>query len=361
LRILDRYLYKELLATFFAVLSVLLLIVFGLEATKLLTMAVEGRIHASIIFEILLLKLPATLEVVLPLVALLSVMLALGRLYQDQEMVVLASCGVPQRYFQVRVLWFLTPIVLLTAWVSLFVTPWSVEQSRLITKQAQETAPFAGLVSGKFNVLPNAQGVIYAESIDNENAMKNIWLKLNRPDKELSITAPNGRFEMVEDRMALVLMNGQSYEGLSAGDEVTIRQFERFEGFLPELDVPIAKLNRFGTPTEVLWQQPTLAHIALLEWRLALPFSVLVMGLIGLKMSKTKPREGRFSKIFIALAIYVVYNQLMISGRESIQNGHLDPFIGLWPIPLLFLWFALYQHSPQAEKKPQTKRQGATS
>lgn len=350
MRILDRYLYKELFGTFAAVLSVLLLIVFGTEAAKLLTLAVQGKVHASIILELLFLKLPATIEVVLPLVALLSVMLAVGRLYQDQEMVVLSSCGVPQKYFQHRVIVFLLPVVILTAWISLYVTPWSFEQARVLTKQAQETSPLAGLIPGKFNTLPNNKGVLYAEEIDANFVMRNIWLKLNQDDREVSLTAPAGRFEMIENRLALVLLNGQSYEGFTYGEEVSIRNFERFEGFLPELQVGLAKQERFGIPTDVLLEKPTPQHLALLEWRIVLPISVLVMGLIGLKMSKTKPREGRFSRIFIALLLYVIYNQLLISARESVRGEQLDPMIGLWPIPVIFLIFALYEKKSNHKK-----------
>jgi len=143
LRILNKYLYKELYSTFFAVLAVLLLITFGTEATKLLAIAVEGKIPASILFQVLLLKIPPALEIILPLVALLSVMLAMGRLYQDQEMVVLNSCGISPHYFQKRVLWFLLPLAVLTGWISLVVTPWSFQQERALISQAQATSPLA--------------------------------------------------------------------------------------------------------------------------------------------------------------------------------------------------------------------------
>nr|WP_232023405.1 LptF/LptG family permease [Thiomicrorhabdus aquaedulcis] len=62
MRILDKYLLKELLATFFAVLTVLLLITFGTEATKLLALAVQGKLPASVVMQVLLLKIPPRLR-----------------------------------------------------------------------------------------------------------------------------------------------------------------------------------------------------------------------------------------------------------------------------------------------------------
>jgi lipopolysaccharide export system permease protein len=51
------------------------------------------------------------------MVALLAVMLAIGRLYQDHEMVVLNSCAVGPHYFKKVVFIFLIPVALITAWI----------------------------------------------------------------------------------------------------------------------------------------------------------------------------------------------------------------------------------------------------
>jgi Predicted permeases len=345
LRILDKYLYKELFATFFAVLSVLLLITFGTEATKLLAVAVEGTIPSSIIFKVLLYKIPPALEVILPLVALLSVMLAVGRLYQDQEMVVLQSCGIPTRYFQKRVFWFLLPLALLTAWITLWVTPWSYQQERHLVAEAQVTSPLAALVPGKFNPLPNGEGVFYTRTIDDDGDLSSVWLRLKTDEQDVLMTAPQGRFEWIDGKLALVLLNGHSYEGLDKGDAFTAREFRRFEGFLPEIQVTPPSQKKFEIASMQLWQSDNLDYQALFQWRLVTPFSILVLGLLGLKMSRSGPREGRFGKVFFALVLYVVYNQLLVTFKEAIANESLPTTIGLWPVPVLFLAYALYQGS----------------
>lgn len=343
MRILDKYLYKELFATFFAVLSVLLLITFGTEATKLLAIAVEGKIPSSVVFQVLLFKIPPALEIILPLVALLSVMLAFGRLYQDQEMTVLSSCGVPTGYFQRRVFWFLLPLALATAWITLYVTPWSFKQERTMIQEAQVTSPLAALTPGKFNELPNGQGVLYAKTITPGKTMESVFLRITNEDRDILMVAPSGKFEWINDRLALVLLNGYSYEGLTIGETFTARQFERFEGYLPEIHVTPPERKKFEIPTTELWSSDQLEHVSLLQWRLVTPFSIIVLGMLGLKMSQSGPREGRFAKVFFALVLYVIFNQLLVTTKESLSNGNLPPEIGLWPVPILFLVYALYQ------------------
>lgn len=347
MRILDKYIYKELYATFFAVLAVLLLITFGTETTRLLADAVNFKIPSSVVFQVVLFKIPAALEIILPLVALLSVMLAMGRLHQDQEMVVLNSCGINDRYFQWRIFWFLLPLAILTAWITLYVTPWSFEQERKIITQAQEASPLGAIVQGRFNQLPNNKGVFFAKTILADESLEDVWMKLDDNGEDIIIMAPTGRFSMIDERLVLVLFNGISYQGLEKTDALSVRKFERFEAYLPEIQTTPLPKKHFEISTLELLQSDNLQEQALLQWRIIIPFSIIVLGLLGLKMSKTKPREGRFAKIFLALILYVVFNQLLVTNKEMLENGTIPMFIGLWAVPVLFLIYALYKRQPR--------------
>jgi len=356
LRILDRYLLKELLATFLAVLAVLLLITFGTETTKLLTLAVEGKIPSSVVFQVLLLKMPSALEIILPLVALLSVMLAVGRLYQDHEMVVLNSCGVSPRYFQKVVFWFLLPVALLTAWITLYATPWSYEKEKVLIMEAQSSSPFAAFVAGKFNILPNKKGVLYAREIAKDGEMKGLWIQYKSQERNLILMAPSGQFEWIDDRLALVLEQGRSYEGLyNEKETLTLQKFERFEGYLPEIESSMSQKNKsIWAPTSVLLESDKLEDKVLLQWRVVVPFGIIVLGLLGLRLSKTKPREGRFGKLFIAIVLFVIYNQSLVTLRDGAASGGVPVELALWPIPILFLVYALWQ--PRAAKTSQSHK-----
>lgn len=345
MRILDKYIYKELYSTFFAVLAVLLLITFGTEVTRLLAEAVRAEIPPSVVFEVVLYKIPPALEIILPLVALLSVMLAIGRLYQDQEMAVLSSCGVDENYFKKRVFWFLLPLSLLTAWITLFVTPWSFQQERETISKAQMATPISAVSPGKFNELPNNKGVFYAKKINADKTMEQLWVKLKDQGTELIILAPTGKFEWVGDKLVMILFNGTSYQGLEKGQELIVRKFERFEGYLPQIKAKPLSKKRLEFSSYSLWESEDREQQALLQWRIIVPFSIIVLGLLGLKMSKTKPREGRFSKIFLALILYVMFNQMLVANKGMLEDGDIPMIIGLWVMPLLFLIYALRKNT----------------
>nr|WP_232023404.1 LPS export ABC transporter permease LptF [Thiomicrorhabdus aquaedulcis] len=280
----------------------------------------------------------------MPLVALLSVMLAVGRLYQDQEMVVLNSCGVAPKYFQKIIVIFLVPLALLTAWITLYVSPWSYTAERNLMSQAQVVAPVSGLVPGKFNSIPGGDGVIYAKLIEKNGQMQGVWIQLKDTEKDLVLMAPTGQFEWVNERVVLVLENGYSYQNLHTFNQnLVVQNFTRFEGFLPELSVAPTKPKKYEVATELLWGSSDLEHQALLQWRLVTPMGLIVLGLLGLKLSKTGPRQGRFAKILLALVLYIIYNQFLVVGRDTMADGSWPVWLGLWPIPVLFLLFAFWQ------------------
>lgn len=171
--------------------------------------------------------------------------------------------------------------------------------------------------------------------------MHSVWVRMHSEGNDVLLMAPVGRFEWVKERLALVLYDGHSYEGLATDQPLIVRSFQRFEGFIPELQMNPTEQRRFEKETALLLQSNDPADRALLQWRLVTPVSIVVLGLLGLKMSRTGPREGRFAKVFFALVLYVIYNQLLVTTREAVASESLPVWIGLWPIPLLFLAYGL--------------------
>ena len=220
---------------------------------------------------------------------------------------------------------------------------------------AQSSAPFAGLVSGKFNTLPGREGILYARQIESNGAMLDLWVKLSGKRNGLILMAPQGRFEWIDERLALVLENGKSYQGLDTHEaKLSVQDFERFEGYLPQLQSAMAQQDKgVSQTTAALLSSPLLEDQVLLHWRVLIPFSVIVLGLLGLKLSKTQPRQGRFAKLFIAIVLFVVYNQLLTLTKRAVLNGVVPIEVAFWPIPVLFILYALWPlHITGAKKRP---------
>ncbi|CAN8139665.1 lipopolysaccharide export system permease protein [uncultured Thiomicrorhabdus sp.] len=353
LRIIDRMLLRELTLTFLAVISVLLLITYGGEATKLLGRALDGRVPVNLVGQLLLLKLPDVLGMIIPLSVLIAVVLTFGRLYQDQEMVVLSSSGVSPNYFRKLLMWFLLPITLLLYLLLNVLDPMALQYEKKLLVENQSISPIAALQEGKFNPLPKDKGVLYAKTINADGTLEQVWIKYRDGSNDLILMAPSGKFVREKNGLVLRLQDGWRYQNLHGSlqtqsqmqsppaDGLEVQSFELFEGVIPELSIEQSKLREREMFTWQLLDSDSAKTQALIQWRLNMPLGVLVLGLIGLMLSKSGPRQGRFGKMFLAIVVFILFNQALSAGESAIEKGHWLAEIGLWPIPLLFLLVGL--------------------
>ena len=91
--IVQRYLIREILHSFFAVFSILLLITFAVTFVRLLAEMSTGVFPSVFVFQLLMLKLIGKLSILLPASLYVAILLALGRLYSDSEIVAMWAGG----------------------------------------------------------------------------------------------------------------------------------------------------------------------------------------------------------------------------------------------------------------------------
>jgi lipopolysaccharide export system permease protein len=94
---LDRYLSSEIARSVMAALVVLSMVSLGGLFADLLGLMSRGKVPPSLLMSQLGLRMIRYLPLILPLALLLGYLMALGRLYRDSEMYVLAALGVGPR------------------------------------------------------------------------------------------------------------------------------------------------------------------------------------------------------------------------------------------------------------------------
>ena len=76
--------------------------------------------------------------------------------------------------------------------------------------------------------------------------------------------------------------------------------------------------------------------------RLAAPLSVLILALLAVPLSHTRPREGRYGKLVLGILAYLAYANLVSFGATWIGKGKMPPQLGLWWVHALVLMVALW-------------------
>ena len=94
LRILDRYIFREIAMTWLGVTMVLLMILLTNQFARVLGDVAKGKLMKGAAFDVIGLSAVQYLTILVPIGLFLSIMMAMGRLYRDSEMPAMMACRV---------------------------------------------------------------------------------------------------------------------------------------------------------------------------------------------------------------------------------------------------------------------------
>ena len=138
--LLDKYIFKELLKSQLVVLLVLVTIFAGQSIVKLMTEAVVGGLPPRLIAMFLLYSLPEFLVYLLPLTLYVAIIITLGRICTDSEMVVMRAVGYsPGRIMMVAMIMGLVSAVAV-GYISMVLT-WKAADARYAMEQQAANDP----------------------------------------------------------------------------------------------------------------------------------------------------------------------------------------------------------------------------
>ncbi|MDH3646180.1 MAG: LPS export ABC transporter permease LptF [Gammaproteobacteria bacterium] len=355
LAIINRYLTKEVVYAWFAVTAVLLFILLSNQFARVLGDAAAGKLPRDAVLQIIGLTSIGYLTVLVPVGLFLAVMLALGRLFMDSEMAAINACGIgPFRVYKpIAVVSIVLSVVL--AWLSLFVSPWAAGKAHVITEVSKQQAGLGALEAGRFR--SDSGVVFYAEGTNDQGMLLNVFLQRRRGDQIELAVSETGEIRKDADETMIILRNGRRYEGVPGTLGFRIVQFAEHGIPVMSRDGPARVPDREATPTLQLLKSRARADAAELHWRLSAPISAMLLGFLAVPLARTRPRQGRYGRLGIGIAIYLVYANLLGAAQIWIQQGVLSPRVGMWPVhgimvvaASFLLWRETHLRKPRANK-----------
>ncbi|MDY0006972.1 MAG: LPS export ABC transporter permease LptF [Spongiibacteraceae bacterium] len=346
--ILFRYLLREILATMAAVTVVLMVIIVSGRFVKYLAQAAAGDLAPELLLQVIVLRLPSFLELVLPLALFVAILLAYGRMYVDSEMTVMNMGGLSVARLASYSLVPAIFVAVLVAWISLFVSPAGIDKVQRILEDAKSTQGAERLVEGHFRMANDSARVSYvAEVVEDGSQMRDIFIAdVVRSDAgadELAVVVAHAGQTRVDgdsgDRY-LELLDGVRYVGRPGESTFQITAFSRYGQRLQDPSIDYAQKND-ARPTAKLLNSTESKDQATLQWRISLALLVPVVALIAQALARTNPRRGRFGKMFPAFLLYMLYLVLLNAAREMLDKSEVSPLVGLWWVHAVFLALAL--------------------
>ncbi len=335
-----RYINRELLAVFAVTALVLLVVAVGGRFIGYLQDAAAGKYAAEGLIDILRLRMPGFLQLLLPFAFYIALLLTFSRLHAEREICVLQYGGLsPNRLL----VWVAAPVAIMvavTAWLSLRVTPASNAELVVVMSEQRTRNAFEAIAPGVFNVFDRDSRVIYTEAVSEDRAkLTNVFISEYRAGQPVvTVWAGEGR-QYLDERTGsrfLVLRDGRRYLRSSGGRDFRITRFQTLSQRLAEDRQPARRVGEDALSTADLWRRGDPRALAELHWRLAMPVFCLVSALLAMGIARAQPRRGRFARMVPAVLLLLAYYFFLLGNQRALLAGLLPPPLGLWPTHVLF-------------------------
>ena len=324
MQILTRYIAKEIVITSLVISMVLLLVVGSSRFAYFLSLAVAGELNAQAVLVVIANLLPAYLSNLLPMGTFIGVLVALGRLSVDNELVVLSANGVSQADLVRMVAVPVSVLAFMVLMLSAAIAPHTSRIVEEVLYVQSHTSEFESIIPGKFQGNGNRQA-IYAESLNEDKSkLHNVFLYTNDGVKPpVIIKAESATQYYDEDYQAkyLLLQNGSRMQVADQQKNVSLTVFQSMAVQLLDSDVAVDITHSFTIPTLDLLDSPKATYRAQLYWRFSLPLMTLIISLTAIALSQVNPRQGRFARLLPALVLFLGYLSLLMRFRDQIELG----------------------------------------
>ncbi|MEA2692579.1 MAG: lipopolysaccharide export system permease protein lptG [Acidobacteriota bacterium] len=352
---LDRYLLSEIVgpvALGFIVYTFILLLQFLFQSAE---MIIRRGLAPSSVGKLLLLSLPNIVVLTIPMSLLFGILIAVGRLSSDSELIAMRSCGI-------SLLTLYRPILVLSAFLTavnsllmIYALPWGNHalmqlqvdiMTQTVSQQVQPRV-FVEEWEGKtlyvFDIPPGSdrwKGVFIAESIPTTQS------------NQITV-ADWGEVKVDEngERIVLVLYNAVQHK-VNLADPVPyeVSRHKRLELILQDQfassqraklavskgirELTLSELKELAHDPTASSEQHNLAWIEIHK-KFSIPAACMVFGLFALPLGFNNRRGGKSSGFALSIAVILVYYLLINNGEEAAHFGRMPPWLAMWAPNLL--------------------------
>ncbi len=357
-KILDRYIIKKMITTYLFVVILLVLIICVIDYTEKSDSFIKSNLPFSEIFMGYFINFaPYMANILSPLTIFITTVFVTSKLASHTEIIAILSAGISYR----RILW---PYIISSAIIGIlifFLIGWVLPRANKKRIDFELTYLKDKFYFDKRNIHVKVAPEIYVymESYNNEMltgyqfTMEKIVdgkllekLKGNRCTWNIEKRKWNIEFYSVHtfDGIKEKIVHGSNLDtvfSLTPSDfENTHMRQETFT--FDELDAYINLLKSRGAENLETY------YIEKHE-RIAYPFAIVILTIIGVIVSSRKVRGGAGLQIALGFALAFLYIMFVMLGRQIASKGAMPPVLSAWLPNIIFasIGFILYRRVPK--------------
>jgi LPS export ABC transporter permease LptF/LPS export ABC transporter permease LptG len=365
MRLIDRYICRQVFSHALLGLGIFSFVFFVPQLVRLMDLVVRHSASWATLGILFLCTLPGILSFTLPMGVLVGVLIALGRMSADSELIAMSALGLGRRRLLVPIGILAVGATLITFCMTLWLGPLSVRTFRNLEERLR-----TGQAS--FQVAPRVfderfpHFVLYVNDIDSAaTRWKGVFLA-GTDAKDVSRLTLAEEAIVIADRgegkLELHLRNGSVHEfSLNEPGNYSLSAFA-------ERDLPVQARGVEAGPASqppipgrtmrtLLRERGAGARDASVEIqrRLSFPFACISFALLAVPLGARPRRGGRAAGFLITLLLISAYYLTFTVGAGFARQGLVPVWAGIWSANVLTAALGLFL-LPRLERMPGSTR-----
>jgi LPS export ABC transporter permease LptF/LPS export ABC transporter permease LptG len=353
MRLLDRYIGREVAAHAVLGLAIFTFVFFVPQLVRLMELVVRHSGGIGMVMLLFLCTLPPVLIFTIPMAVLVGVLIGLGRLSSDSEIVALHASGISLR----RLLVPIGFVAAISAAAALTITFW-VSPASLRTLRRLEVRILASQAS--FAVQPRVfderfpHFVLYVQDASAAATQwQGVFLASTGGPNGASVTVAKDAQVVSEDegdRVELHLGPGSTHQyDPRYPERYNVTTFGEND-LAVDISGSVASSRSSGLTVS---EKPVSALLADKgpDWRdarvefnnrIAFPIACIVFALLGVSLGVRPRRGGRAAGLILTLGLIGSYYFLWIAGDHWARQGKVSPWAGIWAANIVAAAVGIY-------------------
>jgi len=397
MRILSRYIFKEMLTPTFLGFTFYTSIILMQRLFDMAALIIRRSLPAGAVGKLLLYSLPHIIVLTVPMSLLFGILIAVGRLSADSEIVAMRALGISTRTIYRPVFLFSFAIFLLNLYLINFVMPRGNKQfvalrAEIMTSSAEKA------IKPRIFYDQYANLMIYVNDVDpGTGQWKGVFVADNRADESRDIVTPQQAANAIATAPASDKASIAALQQHGTGQRVIVARSGNLSVTKPTKDIwmnlygaethiwdprrpdrydhtrnetqrillpsnggdfaisQLARSLREMTLGELLREERTLSRSRNAEDRItrnmarveihkkfAIPFACIAFGVLGLPLGITNRRGGKSSGFSLSVLIILFYYVAINNGEQLAATGKIPPWVGMWGANIILLALGIY-------------------
>ena len=338
MKILQKYLIKEISKTSVAVFTVFLVILTANTMLRLIEESSVGNFPTYLLFPLIMIKITQYSIYLIPISLFLGIILSFGRFYSENEMAIINSSGVSVYDIAKIIARVILPAAFLVALFSLYITPSATQYRYQVEHKLNNEERIEEINAGRFTSSQSGKATFFVEDINN-NVLERIFFSSSGSRAEAIENSSTARYIKDEQNRKYILLRDGVISEIIPPDYKTTRKTKyREHGVQLGQELPDFTNTKYDAMSTLsLVRLEDKESSAELQSRILLPVATILLGFIAFPVSYSSPRKGRYTKVFLGSLIYFTYLIVMSITEKLYLLDATPSILGIWWIHFLML------------------------